>query len=1571
MNLAHASTETNAGCAQVLPFEPHHIQYLEARGVAPGLAAEAGLRALSAEEGAKRLGFAQTLSSSGLFIPYPNEADYGRIRLDQGEPRFLVPKGKDIPIYIPPNCEREGDSPLHVVEGPIKALCLQDHGLATIGLGGIYSTLTKDLRLNASWKAIALYRRVVIIVFDAGRAWNLNVARAEARLAIALEQNGARVMVAALPPREDGGDQGPDDYVVATHGPDAIKAVIAAAVPADPILRLESISDDQAIALLGDMPFLFTVKERGAAVEKRVTALLRKHGVKETDIRRAIKEVEKRAKQRKHEGMVVEDFSYTELEGSLCLVTRPDGVTDYVRALCNFSAQIVEEETLDDGSEKKRVFVLEGELASGAPLPRVRITPEEFETELWPSKYWGARVNVYHNNPRGALRAAIKAGSNPNDKVTYQHTGWRDKLYLHAGGAVGAPDVSVDLEGPFRRYSLPEFAEDPAEAVKISLAFLKTADTRVTLPLHCAVYRAPLQDLYYCDAALALYGKSGSMKSSLAALAQRHWGDFDHASLPVSWGSTPNAIELYLHRMKDALVTIDDFAPKTADATDEMHKKGAQVLRNIGNGSARGRLKSDCTARSDRPCRALVLSTGEDLPKGESIQARLIALRMKKEDIDLDELTKLQAKAHRLPHAMVAYIQWLAPRMEQLKLEVAKKFREFREEMQQEYGHLRAPAAMAHLLVGAYYFTQFAKDLGVMSAEDAMHYIEEARGALLANYREQVSATEQSNPGRRFLEVLRDLLLRRKVALKSLGMPLTSASSDDAEPVGWKDKTHAYLLPDAAFEAVNKALKSMNEGTPLQQYGLWSRMVEEGLILPYGKGKEPTHRLDVDGDGERERVLKIDLAKLRGEPDPDGSGDGGPGPGGGEPGPDDDGEALCEGGDDGLDLPSLWRPIRSPAENMNGSAPLTAASSPPPLALAVQMPGSCPDRSGQASEGAATRETRSIPGVLWWNDSNQPHSDQMTGCFGGEGSSMGSDAATGAASSASSFGEALSPQKIWSSGQAGPSTLAEAILRAGRVGLVVHSTGSDLTEGPVIITVALPDGQARVFHMFGGEQLGPVADALCQVTVVGHDLKGALAQLQYHLGFMPGTVVDTAIAWRLLDGGRHLKNDKYFSFERACELAFGKKIVQKNINWWMTPSPELRDELAQKARDVLHLADIFQQDLQEERLEEAAVLEFAVLPIVAHMEAYGMPINRVEWERLVNMWTSEATELKKNLVTMLGVKDLDNNDDILAALHGLGLQVAGTSGEALSTYMYLPVAQQLVLYRRKNGFVTGAGNGVLRAFSRSEDGRVHATLKQIGAVTGRFSARQPNLLGLPRDKQVRSCIQAPPGKKLVVGDYNAIELRVLADQTVDEKLKEVFGKSDGDPHRHTASLLMNVLENQVTDEQRNRAKPVNFGGSFGMGVNKLIAYAKKNYNVDLRPEQAAQFKHMFLQNYAGIAAWQKKMAEEMPGELRTRSGRVSYYFDPDEEYNARLAFPIQGTAADGMKQAMVLLAPHLKRLGAQMILAVHDELLVEAPEEHAEEVKELMRDCMIAGMKKYVPSVPIVVEPKVMSRWEK
>ncbi len=154
-----------------------------------------------------------------------------------------------------------------------------------------------------------------------------------------------------------------------------------------------------------------------------------------------------------------------------------------------------------------------------------------------------------------------------------------------------------------------------------------------------------------------------------------------------------------------------------------------------------------------------------------------------------------------------------------------------------------------------------------------------------------------------------------------------------------------------------------------------------------------------------------------------------------------------------------------------------------------------------------------------------------------------------------------------------------------------------------------------------------------------------------------------------------------------------------------------------------------------------------------------------------------------------------------------------------------------------------------------------------------------------------------------------------------------------------------------------------------MSSKTLVGYARKNFKVVLTELQAEQFKETFLEHYAGVRAWQEKTAQEMPAQLRTRSGRVTYYMFSDEGYNARLSFPIQGTAADGMKAAIVMLHPKLKRLGAKIVLVVHDELVVEGPEQHAEEVRALMRECMIAGMQLYVPSVPIVVEPEVRSTW--
>lgn len=226
--------------------------------------------------------------------------------------------------------------------------------------------------------------------------------------------------------------------------------------------------------------------------------------------------------------------------------------------------------------------------------------------------------------------------------------------------------------------------------------------------------------------------------------------------------------------------------------------------------------------------------------------------------------------------------------------------------------------------------------------------------------------------------------------------------------------------------------------------------------------------------------------------------------------------------------------------------------------------------------------------------------------------------------------------------------------------------------------------------------------------------------------------------------------------------------------------------------------------------------------------------------------------------------------------------------------------------------------------------------------------------------------------RLIVADYAAIELRVLADQIGEQRLIEVF-RAGGDPHRLTASLVMDLPEAEVTTEQRQRAKAINFGFAFGMGAESFVAYARKSYGVVLTIEQAAAFKEQYLAAYSGIAGWQRGMQEEMPSDLRTASGRLRYFLDSDDDYGARLSHSIQGTAADGMKQALILLYnhPRFRRLGAKILLVIHDELLVEAPEAHADEVKAIVTRCMIDGMSTFVKAVPILVNADVRTSWAK
>ena len=218
----------------------------------------------------------------------------------------------------------------------------------------------------------------------------------------------------------------------------------------------------------------------------------------------------------------------------------------------------------------------------------------------------------------------------------------------------------------------------------------------MAIPLVAATYAAPLSFITSPDFALWMVGPTGSLKSELAALSQRHFGRFDRKTLPGSWTSTENALEARLFTVKDAVAVIDDYAPNAdSRAQQELEKRAQRIIRGIGNRASRGRLRADLSQQPDRPPRGLVICTGEDLPTGHSIQARLVIIEVDRERLNLDVITDLQASDDRLAHAMRGYIEWLQPAIPQLKKEMPARLGHLRGELFQIASHLRQADALA------------------------------------------------------------------------------------------------------------------------------------------------------------------------------------------------------------------------------------------------------------------------------------------------------------------------------------------------------------------------------------------------------------------------------------------------------------------------------------------------------------------------------------------------------------------------------------------------------------------------------------------------------------------------------------------------------------------------------------------------------------------------------------------------------------------------------------------------------------------------------------------------------------
>ena len=424
-------------------------------------------------------------------------------------------------------------------------------------------------------------------------------------------------------------------------------------------------------------------------------------------------------------------------------------------------------------------------------------------------------------------------------------------------------------------------------------------------------------------------------------------------------------------------------------------------------------------------------------------------------------------------------------------------------------------------------------------------------------------------------------------------------------------------------------------------------------------------------------------------------------------------------------------------------------------------------------------------------------------------------------------------------------------------------------------------------------------------------------------------------------------------------------------------------EAARRAATIQNLSPRLVEELEEMGLARLFYdIELPLADVLGEMEKFGMPVEARVLEEVGEEIEGRVEELERRIYEDAGVEFNIGSPKQLGEVLFERLSIpplrktkTGYSTDARVLQQLAiehPIAERIIEYRE----LTKLRGTYIEGLSKliGEDGRIHTTLNQTAAATGRISSESPNLQNIPvrtpLGVRIRDAFTASPGRRLVVADYSQIELRILAHMTGEPALVESFTKGE-DIHTRTAAEVFDTRIEMVTPELRRRAKMVNFGILYGISGFGL---ASRLGNV--HPAEAERYIKRYFERYPKVTQFMRETLQEAEelGYATTLFGRRRYVPELGSSnknirrLGERLAFNarVQGSAADIIKVAMVDLAPRLRPLGADMIMQVHDELVFDVDEDRVDVVAALAADRMVAA---YDLEPPLEVEVKAGERW--
>ncbi len=510
-----------------------------------------------------------------------------------------------------------------------------------------------------------------------------------------------------------------------------------------------------------------------------------------------------------------------------------------------------------------------------------------------------------------------------------------------------------------------------------------------------------------------------------------------------------------------------------------------------------------------------------------------------------------------------------------------------------------------------------------------------------------------------------------------------------------------------------------------------------------------------------------------------------------------------------------------------------------------------------------------------------------------------------------------------------------------------------------------------------------------RIAKVGHHAKYDAIALRRAGVQVRGWTGDPMLASYLHEPERHTHTLRNIS-QSYCNLPLaddgdllGKGKAQ--TGWDAVPIEKAAEHVGQRAW-LTRLTELELRPLLAENglLPLYTDLEIPLSDVLAEMEFTGIAVDVAELKRQSEWLATEIAAEEVQIHTLAGgpfnVASPTQLADVLFQKLNLPAKKRTQSGystdqsvlESLSDVHPLP---DRVLRWRQLTKLKGTYTDALPAQIQPETGRVHTCFQQAVAATGRLSSIEPNLQNIPvrstEGRRIRQAFVAPPGTALISADYSQIELRVMAHLAHDPGLLTAF-QHGRDIHRETAARMFNVFPEMVTTEQRSAAKTINFGVLYGMGPQRL------SREIGVSQKDAKAFIDLYFQQFPGVHGFMERTLDDArrTGEVRTLFGRrrqvpnLGSQNHGDKAAAERVAVntPVQGTAADLIKRAMLGVASALKNMNlrTKLLLQVHDELVLEAPEGEISAVTTLLRDAMMAAGDL---AVPLQVDVRHAANW--